>query len=211
MVGDGAQAIQAVQQHDYDLVLMDVQMPVMDGIEATKHIRSLPPPRGTVPIIALTANVYAEQVAGFLEAGMNDHVGKPMERVELLRAVERWLPGGADEAGGREPAAIDRGIYDGVLELIGPSRVQDLLDRLKAQLLAFPDTSMADLDRTVLAASAHDLVSTAGMMGFSKLSAVSQELESACREGNEVERSLRQFDSARHEVLAEIAASKPAA
>jgi DNA-binding response OmpR family regulator len=190
---------------------MDVQMPVMAGIEATQHIRSLPQPKGTVPIIALTANVYAEQVAGFLEAGMNDHVGKPMERAELLRVVERWVMSGADETGGSELAAVDRGVYDGVLELIGPSRVQDLLERLKAQLLAFPDTSMANLDRTVLAASAHDLVSTAGMMGFSKLSAVSQELESVCRDGSSVERSLKQFDAARDQVLAEITARTQAA
>ena len=92
VVGDGAQAIQAVQQHDYDLVLMDVQMPVMDGIEATKTIRSLDGAVRHMPIIAMTANVYAEQIASFRLAGMDDHVGKPFKREELFDTIERWLP-----------------------------------------------------------------------------------------------------------------------
>jgi CheY-like chemotaxis protein len=91
-VSDGAEAIRALQQRPYDLVLMDVQMPVMDGIEATQHIRSAAGPAGHTPIIAMTANVYAEQIASFRRAGMDDHVGKPFRREDLLTAIERWLP-----------------------------------------------------------------------------------------------------------------------
>src|SRR3712207_8243229 len=84
---------------------MDIQMPVMDGITAARSIRALKGPAASVPIVALTANVYREQVAGFLAAGMNDHIAKPFRRDELLSKVERWL--GASEtlpdAGG--PAA----------------------------------------------------------------------------------------------------------
>ena len=92
MVGDGAQAIQAVQQHDYDLRPHGLQMPVMDGIEATKTIRSLDGAVRHMPIIAMTANVYAEQIASFRLAGMDDHVGKPFKREELFDTIERWLP-----------------------------------------------------------------------------------------------------------------------
>jgi signal transduction histidine kinase/ActR/RegA family two-component response regulator len=86
----GAQALAAVQESAYDIVLMDVQMPVMDGVAATRMIRDLKGPARDVPIIAMTANVYAEQVAHFLSAGMSGHVGKPFDRAELLGAVAAW-------------------------------------------------------------------------------------------------------------------------
>jgi CheY-like chemotaxis protein len=92
VVSDGAEAVMAVQNSTYDLVLMDVQMPVMDGVMATQHIRSLPAQTNAVPIIAMTASVFAEQIASFREAGMNDHIGKPFQREELHATVERWLP-----------------------------------------------------------------------------------------------------------------------
>ena len=77
----------------YDLVLMDIQMPIMDGVAATKRIRALPSPIRDIPIIAMTGNVLPQQVRSFLEAGMNDHVGKPIERAKLYNNVRRWLPG----------------------------------------------------------------------------------------------------------------------
>jgi PAS domain S-box-containing protein len=92
VVSDGAEAVMAVQTGIYDLVLMDVQMPVMDGVTATQRIRALPEPVGTIPIVAMTANVFAEQIASFKAAGMNDHVGKPFKREELHGVVERWAP-----------------------------------------------------------------------------------------------------------------------
>jgi signal transduction histidine kinase/CheY-like chemotaxis protein len=91
VVSDGAAAVRAVQEHAYDLVLMDVQMPVMDGIEATSRIRSLEGPVRHIPIVAMTANVYAEQVASFTSHGMNDHVGKPFRPDELCGVIERVL------------------------------------------------------------------------------------------------------------------------
>jgi signal transduction histidine kinase/CheY-like chemotaxis protein len=90
IVPDGAAAVWAVQNKTYDLVLMDVQMPVMDGVAATQAIRALQGPVRNIPIIAMTANVYAEQVASFKSAGMNDHVGKPFKKDELYAAVEHW-------------------------------------------------------------------------------------------------------------------------
>ena len=65
-------------------------MPTMDGMTATRHIRRLPPPAGEIPIVAMTANVYAEQIAAFRDAGMNDHIGKPFRRDELRAVLNRW-------------------------------------------------------------------------------------------------------------------------
>ncbi|MGX7707426.1 PAS-domain containing protein [Methylobacterium sp. Gmos1] len=90
VAGDGAEAISALQVDRYDVVLMDVQMPGMDGLTATRHIRGLGPPASRLPIVALTANVLPQQVAQFRAAGMDDHVGKPFRPDELLATVERW-------------------------------------------------------------------------------------------------------------------------
>jgi signal transduction histidine kinase/FixJ family two-component response regulator len=89
-VDDGAAAVAAVQEQPYDLVLMDVQMPVMDGLEATRRIRALPGPVGGIPILALTAGVMQIEVERCLQAGMNAHLAKPLEKAKLLAAIGRW-------------------------------------------------------------------------------------------------------------------------
>jgi CheY-like chemotaxis protein len=92
-VCDGQQALEAARGGGYDLILMDVQMPVMDGMQATRAIRALPGAAGRVPIVALTANVQVEQVARCLEAGMDAHLGKPIHVAELLMTVCAALKG----------------------------------------------------------------------------------------------------------------------
>jgi signal transduction histidine kinase/FixJ family two-component response regulator len=87
-----AEAILMLQARRYDLVLMDIQMPDMDGVTASRCIRSLPDSNRHIPIIAMTGNVLPEQVRGFLAAGMNGHIGKPIERAALYSKVQRWLP-----------------------------------------------------------------------------------------------------------------------
>ncbi|MBC6982567.1 ATP-binding protein [Caulobacter sp. 17J80-11] len=90
-VANGAEAVAAVQARDYDLVLMDVHMPVMDGLEATRAIRALAPRLETLPILALTADVQPEHVARCRAAGMDDHVGKPIVPAQLYAALSQRL------------------------------------------------------------------------------------------------------------------------
>jgi PAS domain S-box-containing protein len=88
---DGQQAVRRAQEGAYDLILMDMHMPVMDGLEATRALRMLPAYR-SVPIIAMTANAFAEDRGRCIEAGMNDHVGKPVEPDTLYNTLCKWLP-----------------------------------------------------------------------------------------------------------------------
>jgi len=96
--GDGAQALEAVTAGGFDLVLMDVHMPGMDGLTATRAIRALPGPVAGVPIIALSADVLPEQIARCHAAGMNGHVPKPIRREELFAAVARAREGRSETA-----------------------------------------------------------------------------------------------------------------
>jgi CheY-like chemotaxis protein len=76
----------------YDMIFMDLQMPRMDGLEATRRIRALDAPNaGTIPIIAMTANVFREDIEKCLESGMNGHIGKPLELDEVLGQLRLYL------------------------------------------------------------------------------------------------------------------------
>ena len=94
--GNGQEALEMFEQSEpghYDLILMDVQMPVMNGYDATRAIRGCSHPQAeTVPIIAMTANTFSEDVKDALDAGMNAHVGKPVD-MNLLKAVIKGVTG----------------------------------------------------------------------------------------------------------------------
>ena len=102
VAGDGAQAVERALAGRYDLVLMDVQMPVMDGMAATREIRRRAGPE--LHIIAMTANAFAEDRAACLDAGMNDHLGKPVGPDNLYATLLRWLPAAPTVAATPRPA-----------------------------------------------------------------------------------------------------------
>lgn len=87
---DGAAAVRAASEGGFDLILMDMIMPVMDGMAATLAIRALPAPICDVPIVALTANSFPEQLEDCLSAGMNATLTKPMSMDALIKTVEAW-------------------------------------------------------------------------------------------------------------------------
>jgi len=90
VAGDGEAALEVLAQTPYDLVLMDVQMPVMDGLEATRRLRGQPALAG-LPVIAMTANAFEEDRHACLEAGMNDYLAKPVQPEMLFARVLHWL------------------------------------------------------------------------------------------------------------------------
>lgn len=94
---DGQEAVQAAGAQALDLVLMDVRMPRMDGLEATRRIRALAEPRGTVPVVAMTADAMPEDVVRCLAAGMNAHLPKPVSQAALFAIVSRALAGDLPE------------------------------------------------------------------------------------------------------------------
>jgi CheY-like chemotaxis protein len=190
-VSNGAEAVTAVQSKSYDLVLMDIQMPQMDGIAAAKAIRSLDGPARNIPIIAMTANVFPEQLRRIKAAGINAHVAKPVELDDLLGELNRLL--GPQDIGPpaekphrpRAPFAADE--FENFRAMMGSKIVAVWLARLSQDLQsAFFDHGQAPPDRSRLARRAHAIVSQAGILGFSELARLCGTLEEACATGADV-------------------------
>lgn len=95
---NGQEAVEALKANDYELVLMDCQMPVMDGYEATRQIRQLPSPKDLTPIIALTAHAMVGDREKCEQAGMNDYMTKPLRKEIFLAMLKKWLEVGGDAA-----------------------------------------------------------------------------------------------------------------
>ena len=91
VAGNGQEAIEQLEQRQFDLVLMDVQMPVMGGYEATETIRKDPQFKN-LPILAMTANVFVEDRRACMAAGMNDFIAKPVDVDILFSTLAKWLP-----------------------------------------------------------------------------------------------------------------------
>jgi PAS domain S-box-containing protein len=193
IVTNGMEAIAAIQAEPYDLVLMDIQMPVMDGTEATRRIRALDHPANKVPIVAMTANVLSQQIRSFKKAGMSDYIARPMKRNDLLSKLEEWLPRRCAVetiSKNKLPEAhpfFNQPVFDDFQNLMGRVPAVTWLTRLGVELdTVFADDRMGTVDRGQLGHSAHDIVSHAGLLGFFELTQCCSELEKACKGGKDL-------------------------
>jgi signal transduction histidine kinase/CheY-like chemotaxis protein/HPt (histidine-containing phosphotransfer) domain-containing protein len=185
VVGDGAQAVEALRHQVYDLVLMDIEMGGMNGIAATKCIRQLDAPARHVPVIAMTANVLPQQARAFKAAGMDGHLGKPFTRNQLIAKVNEFLSPARPRAVSRIAPASGAPVHDAnalaeMKALLGELRTAAWLEALREQVETILSPNNGPISRVQLASSAHSLVSQAGSLGFTRLSRLSSELEDAC-------------------------------
>ncbi|MDT8758218.1 ATP-binding protein [Sphingomonas psychrotolerans] len=180
-VADGAQALAAATAAagtaaPFDLVLMDMQMPVMDGIEATRAVREAGLDAETLPILALTANAYADDIAACLAAGMQAHIAKPVQLADLAKVIRRWTraENSPSEAPVQAPAP----------KLAISSDLRARYEARKAELLACAESIAADQrfdDEAIaeLRGLLHKLAGSAGMFKEAALGARAADLEDA--------------------------------
>jgi CheY-like chemotaxis protein len=213
VAADGAVAVHMARTKRYDLILMDIQMPELDGLEATRQIREQGREAGRLPIIAMTANVLPEHLARYLEAGMTDSIGKPLDAKRLLAGVARWSrreppvsaePAVESSSPACAPTVHDRAAWDNLVKLFGAERVQRFARNLQETLEAGPWVGSARADREALIKPAHSCVSQAGQLGFAELSGASRTLETECRRDGAVDAALCAFGAARLRALGEL-------
>jgi len=201
---NGLEAFEMARQHSYDAVLMDVQMPVMDGLEATRKIRGHSG-LASLPIIAMTASAFEGERKRCFEAGMNDHIAKPVDPELLYSTLRKWLPEGLQTFGSSmlgemtededernlrarlaDVPGLDSGSWLGVqagmaryylslLEKYANSQSEDM-EKLKTRL---KDGNYKDAQILV-----HSLKGVAGILGIFGVLDLATELETAIQEGN---------------------------
>jgi signal transduction histidine kinase/DNA-binding NarL/FixJ family response regulator len=186
---DGIEALTRWRNHDYALVLTDIHMPDMDGVELTRQIRAeeaVSSGRPRTPIVALTANALKGEAERCIAAGMNDYLTKPLTLDRLRTTLDRWLSAGAQETGPVAAAAsIDRGAL-GKLFGDNPAMIARMLGRFRqsaAQLIADLDAQAARGDLAALAETAHKLKGAARTAGAMTLGDLAAALEQAARQG----------------------------
>jgi signal transduction histidine kinase/CheY-like chemotaxis protein/HPt (histidine-containing phosphotransfer) domain-containing protein len=202
---NGREALSLRERNSYDLILMDCQMPVLDGYQTTVELRRLEAESGTesrIPIIALTANAVEGDRERCLAAGMSDYLSKPFKREQLRDRIEHWLGTAAVAASDQvsassdepqtEPeggATLDKAALNLILEIESPS-CPDLLGKLvqtyretSQELLEEIEASIEAGDAERLSSAAHALKSSSANLGASALAALSLELEQLGRAG----------------------------
>ncbi len=192
VVSDGQQAVDAVAARAFNLVLMDMQMPVLDGLEAARMIRRLDGPASRTPIVALTANVLPEQIECCRLAGMNDHVAKPFITEDLQSMVLKWANGDAAAA----PAAVaPNPVLDDLTAQIGAGPIRGLLASLDAQMLQVLATPV-DAEPASLSRLAHSLRGAAGALGYVEAAQACHAVETAQRAGAPADSAFTGLQSA---------------
>jgi PAS domain S-box-containing protein len=199
---NGHQAVDAVRRSEFDLVLMDIQMPELDGIQAAKQIRALPEPKCRVPIIALTAHALSGAREEYIAAGMDDYISKPVDQAILLSKLLE-ISKRTDAHPPVEPVPIDEPVtapdvleemlanagidpdsLDTLNAVMAPREVRDFVEMYVgegAERLAHMDTLD---DPALLASEAHALAGTSANVGASRVAALARSIETAVRGGD---------------------------
>jgi signal transduction histidine kinase/DNA-binding response OmpR family regulator/HPt (histidine-containing phosphotransfer) domain-containing protein len=189
VVANGREAVEAVGRSRYDLVLMDCQMPEMDGFEATRAIRQSEPPGRRLPILALTADATAQGREQCMGSGMDDYVTKPIDRGRLREALLRWLPPELEpdpvvsetRESKAQPAALQ---LTQLCSLVGddPARIRRFLELFASSTGTLMDQIGASIDRREapgLRRLSHTLKGACGNIGAVEMAGLARQLEQA--------------------------------
>jgi CheY-like chemotaxis protein len=203
VVNNGREAVDMIQKNNYDLVLMDIQMPEMDGMEATRAIRQLSDAaKAAVPIVALTANALKGDSEKYLEAGMNDFLPKPFNEQKLFIVISKNLKKGAGAPETRTMNQLNIPVTGGEEKLYDLNMVQTIsggdesfVKRMVQLFLETVPPSMADLQREAkqqnwinVSKLAHKLKATIDSMGIARIKDVVRTIETNGKKGEELDK-----------------------
>jgi CheY-like chemotaxis protein/HPt (histidine-containing phosphotransfer) domain-containing protein len=191
---NGHQAVDALRAADFDVVLMDIQMPELDGIQATRQIRALPAPKNAITIIAITAHAMAGAREEYLAAGMDDYISKPFQAAlvlsKLSRIAEKTVAANLAPAIATGESPLDLRKLDELRAILPPRIVSDFISLYLQNVeshLAQIDQCFATGDFPGIASQAHMVVSVAGNVGAMQTSALARDVELASRDAGQKE------------------------
>ena len=194
VVSTGRAAVAAVSAQTYDVVLMDVHMPEMDGIEATREIRRLPGEKGRVPVIALSASAMKEETDDCMEAGMVGHLPKPIDPVALATVLSRYAPAAppakAADGASDGSVSVDESYVRLLVDSLGAAKVGQLIAELPQHARPHRErlaSVSVETDLEPMRASAHALSGMAANLGLTALAELTSGIEEACRAGRAAE------------------------
>ncbi len=191
IAANGLKAVEAIKDGSYDILFMDIQMPEMDGLEATKIIRALPSPLCDVPIIAMTANAMKGDEENCIAQGMNDYLAKPILLEQLRVTIERWfgevfepMQQDATKIEGQKPVQfdIDPSIQKQLLEQLGEAMLSDILsvfDNDTEERIALIKEAQDRKTAEIVAKQAHSIKGSAASLGLMTLVQRAADLEAA--------------------------------
>jgi CheY-like chemotaxis protein/HPt (histidine-containing phosphotransfer) domain-containing protein len=220
---NGHEGVAAYQEKHYDLILMDIQMPGMDGFDATKHIREIEvrnPESPHIPIIAMTAHAMRGYRERCIEGGMDDYITKPLKRRDLLAIVEKWtaippdssrtvLPPDTDDNNGQAPIDFKKALeeFDGDREFL-MEVAEGFIKNVKEQIVIIKQ-ALSDGESTAVRKEAHSIKGGASNLCADVLAEIAFELENigksgSLENGNEILQRLEQAFSDLEDYIAGI-------
>jgi signal transduction histidine kinase/CheY-like chemotaxis protein/HPt (histidine-containing phosphotransfer) domain-containing protein len=204
-VTDGAEAVEAATTTAYDIVLMDVMMPELDGLEATRLIRTLPGKRSKAYIIGLTANALMLDEERCRDAGMDDFLPKPITLLSLEAALRRGLSAHASEADDVEPVppavVFEEQAFNDLRRQLGASDANEVLRAFLAdseRRIARMRDDIASSNTRDIRREAHSMRSSAALFGFYELAQIARELEVESRRSTDAAQLLKLVDAAQN-------------
>ena len=207
IAGNGLEAIAALEAETFDLVFMDVQMPELDGLEATRRIRQRWPSAAGPRIVAMTASVMVGARELCLAAGMDDYMSKPIRVEELTAAVEATPAPRDPGAASIQPGVLDRHALGKLVEMVGrdPEFVDELFDHYLAegpQQIAAARAALDAGDAAGVGQAAHALHGTSLNLGGARVAGIARQIEERGVAGNldGVDRLLADLEAARLEL-----------
>jgi CheY-like chemotaxis protein/HPt (histidine-containing phosphotransfer) domain-containing protein len=223
IANNGEEAVITAEKGRYDLIFMDVQMPIMDGLEASRKIRSLSSPAAQTPIVAMTAYALQGDSQRCLDAGMDDYIPKPIDTRKLVQVLQKWS---------KRNGSFPNEPYNKLLEntvLVDPNAILDVksalprfsqdIDFYQSMLSEFADTlperlcdlkqALEDRQWKILGDQAHNLKGVAANFGVMRISTLARQIDEASREQQiesvqqliqKIENAIVDLDRARAEI-----------